>query len=174
MEPMMAVAREFLIEDMQDRFDREVDLNGVPWPPRNPQYLKQLNKTGYKGRKILQKDYHLIEAVTDRDSYKVTAKTLSINTRGWPVYWHAHNVGSTVGRGKKLPKREFLGMSEAIAFDLIEAFDDYVEGWLKVIWPKRSTGIPMERGALGRISKRIHASDPSRAASVRDQLRRGV
>ena len=73
-----------------------------------------------------------------------------IDTSGWPVYWHAHNVGSRVGKGVKLPKRSFAGISTGAQFTIIDIFEDYLVNALQIIRPG-VTGIPMFRGAFGRI-----------------------
>jgi hypothetical protein len=146
---------------MQDRFDREVDLEGRKWQERNAVYKKWLRTHGYASKTVLRKDDDLYNAVTDHNSYVVEGDNLAIDTSGWPPYWHAQHAGSVVGRGVKLPERSFAGISETAQFEIIDIFDDWLEGNLRLVRPG-VTGVSMFRGAFGRIAGKVTDRPPRR------------
>lgn len=124
--PMVA-ARQIVMDDIEDRFAREVDLDGQPWKEHSPKY-----KENRRGSQKLRKDDDLYDAVTSPTSYPIVGNSLHVDTSGWPVYWRIHNQGGQAGKGASIPKRSYLGASEAAGFAIIDVFDDWVAGQLRI------------------------------------------
>lgn len=147
MELPLLVARQIAVDDMEQRFNSETDLEGKKWQERSSVYLKEYHEAGYSGT-ILKRDEHLFDAVTNPQTYLIESNDLLIDTSSWPPYWHAHDSGESVGRNSQLPQRSFAGISEPAQFEIIDAFDDWIDNRLQIIRPG-VTGIPMWRGAFG-------------------------
>jgi len=152
--PMLA-AREVVVDDMKYRFAAEVDLDFKKWKSRSPRTIKYYEDTGQSYSTILRKNDDLYNAVTDRESYEVTGNDMFINTATWPVYWHILDQGGTAGRGVPIPQRQFVGVSDRAQFMIVDIFDEWMAGNIQIIRPGAS-GIPMFRGAFGRIAGVAH------------------
>lgn len=162
--PMLA-AREVAIEDMDRRFAAEIDLDEVPWKDRSKATTKYYEDTGQSYSTILKRTGDLHSAATSRSSYDIIGNDMFINTSGWPPYWRAQHAGSHVGRGVKLPARSFAGLSERGQFEVLAIFDEWMGGMIDIIRPG-ATGIPMFRGAFGRIGGVAHRGPRRKIAPV--------
>jgi hypothetical protein len=58
-----------------------------------------------------------------------------------------------------------MGVSTVAADEIVDVFDDWIEGFLQVIRPG-VTGIPMFRGAFGHIGGKIRMGAPRRPGVV--------
>jgi len=149
--PMLA-AREIVVGDMEDRFNREVDLDGNPWKPRSAATLKAYERSGASFSTILRKDDHLFNAVTDVDSYQVDGNDMFIDTSSWPVYWHIHDQGGMFKTGVTIPARPFVGISESAQFEIIDVFDQWVNREIRLSMMR---GTLMMRAPSGRLTGRV-------------------
>jgi phage gpG-like protein len=156
--PMVAT-RQILMDDINDRFEREVDPDGIPWKKHNDEYTRYLEIKGYPGT-ILRKDHALIDWLNEPTTFPIRGNDLFVDTENAPPYWRIHDRGGVAGRGVTMPKRSYLGMSEAAAFNTIDVFDEWIGGLLQIVIGP-ATGVAMERGELGRIKTRIGMGRPA-------------
>lgn len=152
--PMLA-SRQIVADDMKNRFDNEVDLNGRKWKKLSPVTRRRKRELGKGDKTILRRYDHLYNAVTDPHSYKVTGNDMLIDTASWPDYWSALHSGESIGRNSILPARPFAGVSEEAQFAIIGVFDEYIDGTLDIFGMTSATGVAMHRGAFGRSAGRI-------------------
>ncbi|HEY1249165.1 MAG TPA: hypothetical protein VGE97_09270 [Nitrososphaera sp.] len=154
----LLVSKEIMIEDVRDRFNRQVDVDEVPWQNLSKKYgtWKQFHAPGQKIMQLtvdsprVTRNNELLNALTSRSTYQIFGNQLFVDTDQLPVYWRVHDRGGTVGRGATMPQRSFLGMSEKAKIATVDVFDDWVDRNLQIVRPGKS-GIPMFRGAFGRI-----------------------
>lgn len=128
--PPMVAARQITVDDIKQHFEHEEGPDGTKWDEWSERYTKN-KKPGTKLRRSETED--LYQAVTDESAYHIVGNDLVINTAGFPRYWHVHNVGGKVGNKATLPQREYLGISEAAAFEIINVFDQWVAGEVRLL-----------------------------------------
>lgn len=169
-------AKEVIVQDTKNRFDAEVDLNGIPWEPLNDDYLAWKIAQG-KPADILKLSTEMYQYVIDPDNYDVAGGQLFFRTAEMPAYGVYHQTG-LAERENPLPQRSFFGLSTKAEAEVTAIFERWADGAIRYVEPPTEirglgltsyTGEPMslgqlymrgpyghvfERGAFGRITGR--------------------
>jgi len=118
--PAMKSFSEYMVTATADRFDREQAPDGSAWQALKPATVMEKQASG-KIDKILQRNgfLRLVHPKATRDSAGVYSNR---------VYAAIHNRGGMAGPGRRvrIPKREFLGFSNAD----IKEFQNTVKDWI--------------------------------------------
>lgn len=180
--PLFAAQR-IARDDMQAHFDSESDPDGNKWTPLDEEYLTYKTSEGYP-ENILRRSGDLEDAATSAASWIVDGDTLFFRTGGLPEYgeWHQTGTGEEsnwgfagdvrerlrnapqagesghdavgIGRGKALPRRAFIGLSEPAEMAIWQIFDTWFDESTNLsINPK--TGIAQLRGPGGKFGRRL-------------------
>mgnify|MGYP001039274742 CR=1 FL=1 len=118
--PAMKAFGEYMVMATQDRFAAEKAPDGSGWKALSPRTENWKEEHG-KIDKILQQDGYLRLIHYTPDN---AGLTLSSNRK----YAAIHQYGGMAGRGRKveIPKREFLGFSDADKAEFMETVKDYL------------------------------------------------
>lgn len=171
----LAAAREVVVRDIREHFEKQEDPNHHPWAEWSVSYRDRASRENVA---ILQKrvGWHssnrsgqrLIDASTSRRSYHVSGHELFADTAAWPDYWEVHQQGashSPFNRETKTaleelgvdvvatetPARPFLGISEEAEFAIYDILDEFVDGAMLFTHP--ITGATQRRGPGGQFAK---------------------
>lgn len=96
--PALKECGEYLLVSTDDRWEQQIDPNGIPWKPNSP-YTIALKKSQGRLLKILQST----GAGRSSIRYQIKNNTLTVGTN--LGYMKDHQLGIGV------PKREFLGIT---------------------------------------------------------------
>lgn len=114
-------------EDIRERFDvTKEDPHGDPWQEWSEKYRPIAEKVNKNG--ILVRKGPLRDAAVSEAPFMITGNFLTYDTGELPVYAAAHQFGMTVGKGAKLPVREFLGISADAYARIVGIYNGFVEG----------------------------------------------
>ena len=120
MTPVMKSFAEYMVNQTDDRFKSETAPDGSGWQKLADTTVVRKQKMK-KRDKILQQDGYLrlVHPSSDKDSAGIYSDR---------IYGAIHNRGGMAGPGRKgkIPKREFLGFSEADIKEFQETIADYV------------------------------------------------
>lgn len=104
--------KELLLRRTRDRFDRQVDPDGVPWTPLSLATLRRRARAGVKGRRILYQTGALREAIVlIQGSGFITATNTGAGFR-IGVQDPAVAYGRIHQNGIGVPRRQFLGIGK--------------------------------------------------------------
>jgi len=119
-QPAMKEFGEYMVLTTADRFDDEEAPDGTPWKKLSPKTQKWKDDHN-KIDKILQQDGYLRLVY-----YRANKTGLSIWSNR--EYAAIHQFGGMAGRGQKveIPKREFLGFSDADKAEFVETVKDWL------------------------------------------------
>lgn len=112
--PALKQCGEYLLISTDDRWEKQIDPNGVPWQPNTP-YTISLKKSQGRLLKILQ------STGTGRSSirYAIQGDTLVVGTN--IEYMKKHQLGIGV------PKREFLGISSEDQIEVVQILQEFLQ-----------------------------------------------
>lgn len=120
MSPVMKPFAEYMVKQTDDRFRNETAPDGSGWVPLAAATRARKSKLN-KIDKILQQDGYLrlVHPAADKDSAGIYSDK---------IYAAIHNRGGMAGKGRnvKIPKREFLGFSEADIKEFQDTIADFV------------------------------------------------
>lgn len=120
MTPVMKAFSEYMVTQTDERFKKEQAPDGSAWKKLSPITSKRKADQG-KMDGILQQDGYLrlVHPQSDKDSAGIYSDR---------IYAAIHNRGGKAGRGQSvtIPKREFLGFSEADIQEFLETCKDYI------------------------------------------------
>jgi hypothetical protein len=122
---VMHDAKRIAMDDMENRFNNEIDPSGVRWAPLSKDYAISKAEDGYPIHPILTRTHALRDAATDESAWSVSGESVWFHTGGLPKYWSAHEDGRDfkavyanidgdqvyAGKHSGLPKRQFIGLS---------------------------------------------------------------
>lgn len=111
--PMVNIG-EYLLMATDDRFEQEVDPDGVPWRPDSP-YTLQLKRENKRILKILQSTGRL------RGSIAYLADETSVTVGTNVSYAPDHQLGIN-----GVAQRSFLGVSEGDEAAILGILEDYI------------------------------------------------
>jgi phage gpG-like protein len=123
----LAAASEELQSTIRERFDTQTDPDGVPWKDWSDKYRPVAEK--YPNIGILQRTGELADVASSSRATVITNDTVFYQTDSLPQYGLAHEAGipNRGRRGGELPKRAFLGLSEAAALKIYGYFSEWFE-----------------------------------------------
>lgn len=90
----MRAAKRIGMEDMQQHFDDDVDPDGNPWTPLDPDYARKKQQMGGDPNNILTLTGALERKATSGAAWIATDNALFFNTSTLPPYWDVHQQGS--------------------------------------------------------------------------------
>lgn len=160
-EPLMA-AKQAFIYDTELHFETESDPYGMPWTALDEEYLKYKLAAGYP-EEILQRTGSLHAAATSSEAWLITERDILFNSSVLPFYGPYHQAGTTTeevanvlhklrtgqtismeevgvattgtGRGKNLPRRQFIGADEDTIAEIEAIFIEWLNGLIDYDWP---------------------------------------
>ena len=164
-------ARQIIIDDIKEHFEREEDPSGTTWQPWAPTYAPVAERENIG---ILRKSEDLYAAVTDITSWPVIGHDIWVNTNAWPDYWRIHQQGGVIGTARmharkiskmrkniegwqgtgKIPQRAYVGISTAADDVIFGVYNFWFEGELRIIYSEM-TGTAQFQMPSGRIGPRI-------------------
>ena len=120
MTPVMKSFAEYMVNQTDDRFEAEKAPDGSGWAKLKDATVARKSKLN-KRSKILQQDGYLrlVHPAADKDSSGIYSDR---------IYAAIHNRGGMAGPGQKvkIPKREFLGFSDADIKEFQDTIADFV------------------------------------------------
>ena len=120
MTPLMKAFSEYMVTQTDDRFEQQKAPDGSGWESLSPVTVARKAKQN-KIDKILQQDGYLrlVHPHSDKDSAGVYSDR---------VYGAIHNRGGKAGKNNSvtIPKRKFLGFSEADILEFTETCKDFI------------------------------------------------
>jgi phage gpG-like protein len=174
--PILVQAKALAIESTEAHFDSETDPSDIPWAPLSREWAVDKRKVeSAHPDEILQLTGEGKRAAISEDSYFITDDELWFNPERLPFYMAYHQRGTQhagavsaleaantearnltskeaklvsqhYGRGKNLPKREFIGFSEIDELVLAEAFNTWFASNIEIFFPPE---FPTEPSATG-------------------------
>lgn len=115
LEPVFADFGEYMVNEIQERFDDESGPDGTGWADLKPATWRRK-----KIPKILTETRRLRDSII----YKAEPRKLRIGTN--VIYGAIHQLGGTAGRGAKIPARPYLGVSSKNLEELEASLEDYL------------------------------------------------
>lgn len=181
MKPMLT-AKRVAQEDIQAHFDTESDPDGTRWIELDSMYLRRKEAAG-KDTSILRREGTLEAAAVSDAAFTVTPYGLFYNWDALPKDDNGNNIGQILqagttegtvratsieellkqseagdtfgsGRGKSLPPRPFVGMSEAAEASFWTIFDVWFDESVDVVVNPK-TGVMQRRGVGGRFGRTV-------------------
>lgn len=163
--PVLIEARELARQSTEAHFDSQTDPSGRPWTPLSLEWLEDKRKSqSAHPDEILQLSGAGKDAATSEEAYFITEGEIWFNPNVMPVYMAYHQRGtasgtlesavakirsgeeftaeeaatisSETGRGKGLPKREFVGFDEIDILALEEAFNTWFAANVMEFFPE--------------------------------------
>ena len=116
LEPVFADFGEYMVNEIQERFDDESGPDGTGWDDLKPATWR---------RKKIPKVLTETSRLRDSIAYKAERRRVRIGTN--VVYAAIHQLGGTAGRGAKIPARPFLGVNSRDLTELEDIMKDYLE-----------------------------------------------
>lgn len=160
--PVLIEARELARQSTEAHFDSESDPQGHPWQELSEAWLNDKRKA-YSSHpdEILQMSGAGKEAATSEEAYFITEGEIWFNPGVMPSYMPLHQRGTTAsvgpvssplsteeaesllastGKGRNLPKREFIGFDEIDIVALREVFDAWFAQNVIDFFPEENLG----------------------------------
>jgi phage gpG-like protein len=164
-------ARQVIMDDVREHFEREEAPSGERWAPWAPSYAPRAQSENIG---ILRKTEDLYDATQEITSWPIIGNDIWVNTATWPDYWRIHQQGGLImstqtmirrmrrRRAKeegasdhgRIPARPYIGLSEDAELVVFGVYDFWFQGKLRII-TQRSTGLAQFQMPSGRIGKRI-------------------
>lgn len=116
LEPVFADFGEYMVNEIQERFDDESGPDGTGWDDLKPATWR---------RKKIPKVLTETSRLRDSIAYRAERRRVRIGTN--VVYAAIHQLGGTAGRGAKIPARPFLGVNSRDLTELEDIMKDYLE-----------------------------------------------
>lgn len=107
------------MNDMAERFEEEVDPDGIQW--------KELVEPAEDQVGILRLTEDMYHAAISEDTWDATPAGVFFDTSKLPGYWQYHEQPS--GGEQRIPRRAFVGVSESYRASMIFT----AEGWLDMV-----------------------------------------
>ena len=162
--PVLLEARELARQSTEAHFDSESDPSGTPWAPLSIDWRTDKRKTqSAHPDEILQLTGAGKETAISEDAYFIAEGEIWFNPNVMPDYMAYHqrgtvhagaqaaieaagigeitssqaqDIGEHYGRGKALPKREFIGFDEIDIIALEEAFNSWFAANVEEFFPE--------------------------------------
>jgi hypothetical protein len=177
----LAEARAAIIYDTEAHFDSQADPYGKPWTALSPDYVKsKIKKESTNPSKILQLEGTLKAAAIAEDNWFIDERDITFNTENLPFYGPYHQAGtapegvaqilhklrteqelsreevgtviSGFGRGRNLPQRMFIGLSDLAIAEVEDIFVNWLSKLVVTDFPLFGGGFAV-RGPGGRFIK---------------------
>jgi hypothetical protein len=155
-EEVLQGAKRIAMDDMERRFDSEIDPFGKKWRHLTPKYEEQKARDGFPVRPILTRTHALRDAATSESAWSVSGESVWFHTDGLPGYWEAHEKGAPSrtyhrdvdgetresGYYGGLPQRRFIGLSEEAREEILALMGAWLEaGLAQTVAPFKSESI---------------------------------
>lgn len=115
---LATAAKEIARVEMAQRFEREVDPNGMPWQELAEPAANQVG--------ILRLSTDMYEAAISEEAWTATPVGVFFDTEPLPPYWPYHEQPD--GGAQRIPQRKFIGLSRDAEQQIEGAADVWVAG----------------------------------------------